>query len=201
MLDSQRGTARQIQRLRRNRPHLHPRPRTRHFRCRRFSSGQVVPVAPSRRGLSRSRMRYRRSDFATLDRARLQRLRSGRLAQHHRCIPRAFPDQPRRVGRCRRFQLLRPNLRRCDLLGLFFLLTEEVQRKLIAKVAAVLPSGGRFLFTSPSQICAWSDAMTERTSISLRLRSLSKRPGRRRLLANRHPRRRMRNFYDSAQKR
>jgi SAM-dependent methyltransferase len=51
--------------------------------------------------------------------------------------------------------------------GLFFLLGVEVQRKLIAKVAAILPSGGRFLFTAPSQGCSWLDAMTERTSISL----------------------------------
>jgi SAM-dependent methyltransferase len=51
--------------------------------------------------------------------------------------------------------------------GLFFLLSAEVQRKLIAKVAAVLPSGGRLLFTAPSQPCSWLDAMTEKTSISL----------------------------------
>jgi len=51
--------------------------------------------------------------------------------------------------------------------GLFFLLDAEDQRRLIAKVAAVLPSGGRFLFTAPSQSCSWTDVMTERTSISL----------------------------------
>jgi SAM-dependent methyltransferase len=51
--------------------------------------------------------------------------------------------------------------------GLFFLLTAEVQLKLIEKVAAILPSGGRLLFTAPSQPCSWLDAMTERTSISL----------------------------------
>jgi 2-polyprenyl-3-methyl-5-hydroxy-6-metoxy-1,4-benzoquinol methylase len=51
--------------------------------------------------------------------------------------------------------------------GLFFLLDAEDQRRLIAKVAAVLPSGGRLLFTAPSQICSWTDVMTERTSISL----------------------------------
>jgi len=53
--------------------------------------------------------------------------------------------------------------------GLFFLLDAEGQRKLIAKVAAVLPSGGRLLFTAPSQSCSWTDAMTGRTSISLGL--------------------------------
>jgi len=51
--------------------------------------------------------------------------------------------------------------------GLFFLLDAELQRRLIAKVAAVLPSGGRLLFTAPSQSCSWADAMTGRTSISL----------------------------------
>jgi cyclopropane fatty-acyl-phospholipid synthase-like methyltransferase len=50
---------------------------------------------------------------------------------------------------------------------LFFLLDAEVQRRLIAKVAAVLPSGGRLLFTAPSQSCSWPDAMTGRTTISL----------------------------------
>lgn len=51
--------------------------------------------------------------------------------------------------------------------GLFFLLETEVQRRLLAKVAAVLPSGGRFLFTAPSEPCSWADIMTGRTSISL----------------------------------
>ena len=51
--------------------------------------------------------------------------------------------------------------------GLFFLLDAEVQRRLIAKVAGLLPSGGRLLFTAPSQSCSWADAMTGRTSISL----------------------------------
>jgi SAM-dependent methyltransferase len=51
--------------------------------------------------------------------------------------------------------------------GVFFLLSAEVQLKLIAKVAAILPSGGRLLFTAPSEPCAWLDAMTERPSISL----------------------------------
>jgi len=51
--------------------------------------------------------------------------------------------------------------------GLFFLLDAEAQRRLVGKVAAVLPSGGKFLFTSPSQACSWADAMTRRTSISL----------------------------------
>jgi SAM-dependent methyltransferase len=51
--------------------------------------------------------------------------------------------------------------------GLFFLLDPEVQRKLIAKIAAILPKGGRLLFTATKQSCTWTDAMTERPSISL----------------------------------
>jgi len=51
--------------------------------------------------------------------------------------------------------------------GLFFLLTPAVQRALIAKVGAVLPPGGRFLFTSPAEICSWNDAMTHQLSVSL----------------------------------
>ena len=47
------------------------------------------------------------------------------------------------------------------------LLDAEVQRRLLAKVAAVLPRGGRFLFTAPSQSASWADIMTGRTSISL----------------------------------
>jgi cyclopropane fatty-acyl-phospholipid synthase-like methyltransferase len=51
--------------------------------------------------------------------------------------------------------------------GLFFLLSAEIQLKLIEKIAAILPTGGRLLFTAPSQPCSWLDAMTERMSISL----------------------------------
>ena len=51
--------------------------------------------------------------------------------------------------------------------GLFFLLDAEVQHRLIAKVAAVLPSSGRLLFTAPSQSCSWADAMMDATLSSL----------------------------------
>jgi cyclopropane fatty-acyl-phospholipid synthase-like methyltransferase len=51
--------------------------------------------------------------------------------------------------------------------GLFFLLDAGIQCRLMAKVAGVLPSGGRLLFTAPSQRCSWADAMTGRTSNSL----------------------------------
>ena len=51
--------------------------------------------------------------------------------------------------------------------GLFFLLDPPVQRTLIRKIGEALRSGGRLLFTAPSQSCSWRDAMTGRTSISL----------------------------------
>ncbi len=51
--------------------------------------------------------------------------------------------------------------------GLFFLLDAEVQRRLLAKVAAALASGGRFVFTAPCESGSWADIMTGRTSISL----------------------------------
>jgi 2-polyprenyl-3-methyl-5-hydroxy-6-metoxy-1,4-benzoquinol methylase len=51
--------------------------------------------------------------------------------------------------------------------GLLFLLDSETQRRVIAKAAAVLPSGGRMLFTAPREVCSWLDAMTEERSMSL----------------------------------
>jgi SAM-dependent methyltransferase len=51
--------------------------------------------------------------------------------------------------------------------GLFFLFDVEDQRRLIGRIAGVLRSGGRLLFTAPSQSCSWRDAMTGRTSVSL----------------------------------
>ena len=50
--------------------------------------------------------------------------------------------------------------------GLLFLLDVEVQYRLIGKIAAVLRSGGRLLFTAPRQSCSWRGALTWRTSIS-----------------------------------
>ena len=48
-----------------------------------------------------------------------------------------------------------------------FLLPADAQRKLIARVARVLNPGGRFLFTSPREVCKWQDAMTGLESLSL----------------------------------
>src|SRR5688500_18661731 len=51
--------------------------------------------------------------------------------------------------------------------GLMFLLTPEIQYRLIHKVGHVLEPGGNFLFTSSRQLCRWEDMLTGRESVSL----------------------------------
>jgi SAM-dependent methyltransferase len=51
--------------------------------------------------------------------------------------------------------------------GLFFLLDAEIQLRLIKKVAGVLQSRGRLLFTAPNEIGSWPDVMTGRSQFSL----------------------------------
>lgn len=51
--------------------------------------------------------------------------------------------------------------------GLFFLLPAATQLMLIQKVANALIPNGRFLFTSPRQVCTWKDNLTKRDSWSL----------------------------------
>jgi 2-polyprenyl-3-methyl-5-hydroxy-6-metoxy-1,4-benzoquinol methylase len=51
--------------------------------------------------------------------------------------------------------------------GVVFLLAEDAQRRLLAKIGGALRSGGLFLFTAPRQVCAWADAMTGQDSVSL----------------------------------
>lgn len=51
--------------------------------------------------------------------------------------------------------------------GLIFLLSEEIQRALIPKMAVALNPGGRLLFTAPLDKVEWKDAMTEQRSRSL----------------------------------
>ena len=46
-------------------------------------------------------------------------------------------------------------------------LEEETQRQLITKVAGALKTGGSFLFTSPEEICSWTDGMSDQLSLSL----------------------------------
>jgi len=52
-------------------------------------------------------------------------------------------------------------------IGLLFLLPAEDQRDIIARVAAALEPGGRFLFTAPRQACDWTDSLTGQPSLSL----------------------------------
>ena len=52
-------------------------------------------------------------------------------------------------------------------IGLIFLLEADTQRDLLRKVAQALTPGGRFLFTSPRDGCAWTDVLTGRMSLSL----------------------------------
>lgn len=51
--------------------------------------------------------------------------------------------------------------------GVMFLLPADVQRAVIARVAAALAPGGSFLFTAPLPECAWDDRFTGRRSVSL----------------------------------
>lgn len=52
-------------------------------------------------------------------------------------------------------------------IGLLFLLPEDDQHALIARVSRALKPGGRFLFTAPVQKAEWMDLLTQRRSISL----------------------------------
>lgn len=51
--------------------------------------------------------------------------------------------------------------------GLMFLLSADIQDRLIRRVAQALNSGGRFLFTSPAEACTWKDVLTGQQSLSL----------------------------------
>jgi cyclopropane fatty-acyl-phospholipid synthase-like methyltransferase len=51
--------------------------------------------------------------------------------------------------------------------GLMFLLNEDVQKKLIRRVAQILNPHGRFLFSAPAQACTWTDVLTRHQSLSL----------------------------------
>ncbi|WP_134091596.1 trans-aconitate 2-methyltransferase [Olivibacter sp. XZL3] len=51
--------------------------------------------------------------------------------------------------------------------GLLFLLSAEVQKALIPKVAKALQIRGKFLFTAPSVVAEWEDTLTGRRSVSL----------------------------------
>lgn len=52
-------------------------------------------------------------------------------------------------------------------IGLLFLVSEDDQRRVIARVARALVSGGQFLFSAPREVCDWQDTLTGRRSLSL----------------------------------
>jgi SAM-dependent methyltransferase len=52
-------------------------------------------------------------------------------------------------------------------IGIIFLLPEHDQLALLRRVRSVLRSGGRFLFSAPSEACVWLDALTGKPSRSL----------------------------------
>ncbi|MGE0816297.1 MAG: class I SAM-dependent methyltransferase [Vicinamibacterales bacterium] len=52
-------------------------------------------------------------------------------------------------------------------IGLMFVLDEDAQRRVIARVAGTLPPGGRFLFTAPRQAASWIDPTTRQAMWSL----------------------------------
>ena len=52
-------------------------------------------------------------------------------------------------------------------IGLLFLLSEQKQRDVVRRVAGVLETGGRFLFTAPVEVGTWPDSLTGRPSVSL----------------------------------
>lgn len=51
-------------------------------------------------------------------------------------------------------------------IGVLFLLPEDVQQAVVRKVSRALDPHGRFLFTSPTQRCTWTDVLTGRESRS-----------------------------------
>jgi SAM-dependent methyltransferase len=51
--------------------------------------------------------------------------------------------------------------------GLIFLLPEETQRRVLAKMAKALKPGGRLLFTAPRKAVTWTDSLTGLESYSL----------------------------------
>lgn len=51
--------------------------------------------------------------------------------------------------------------------GLMFLLSESVQSELIHSVSNILNPGGQFLFTSPEEVCNWTDVLAGVESQSL----------------------------------
>ena len=78
-----------------------------------------------------------------------------------------FPDVPVQRTSVEHFDFFGRTFDAVVSWGLFFLLEAEVQRSLIKRVAAALRSGGKFLFTAPTQTGSSPDVMTGRPQFFL----------------------------------
>lgn len=112
-------------------------------------------------------MRNRRTDFASFHRAGAQCVWRDASPTMVAAFRARFPTVPVECAAVEESDFFGRTFDGVVAWGLFFLLDADVQRRLVAKVAAVLPSGGKFLFTAPNERGSWADAMTGRTSISL----------------------------------
>lgn len=80
---------------------------------------------------------------------------------------RRFPDCPVACEAAETSDLFGRSFDAAVAVGLMFLLPEEAQHRLIARIAGALAPGGRFLFSAPRQECEWADLLTGRPSRSL----------------------------------
>jgi 2-polyprenyl-3-methyl-5-hydroxy-6-metoxy-1,4-benzoquinol methylase len=78
-----------------------------------------------------------------------------------------FPEVPVECNSVERSNFLGREFDGVVAWGLLFLLEPAAQAGVIRKVARALVRGGQFLFTAPSEVCDWSDAMTGQRSESL----------------------------------
>jgi SAM-dependent methyltransferase len=167
MLHFPRGASRQVEWLRGSRIAVHSRPRAGLFRNWSFGCSWLVQDAAWRCSRPRPGMRNWRTDFAGLIERGFNVYGVDASPSMVAAFRARFPTAPVECAAAEDSDFFRRTFDGVVACGLFFLLDAEVQRKLIARVAAVLSPGGRLLFTAPNQSCSWPDAMTGRTSISL----------------------------------
>ncbi len=78
-----------------------------------------------------------------------------------------FPNSPAECSAVENSEYFRRTFDGIVACGLMFLLPADVQSMVIHKIARALNPSGKFLFTSPKEAVKWSDALTDRESISL----------------------------------
>ena len=108
-----------------------------------------------------------RADFRGIDRGGIRRLRRRCIGDDDRGVPATIPEVHAQCASVEESDLFGRTFDAVVASGLMFLRPVDVQALLIHRVAGVLNSNGRFLFTSPQEACAWHDALTGRDSISL----------------------------------